>query len=158
MNTGASNPIERKKFIDTNIVSMNNVNISLKYSSRNVPLEFKMDYRKPDTFKNLEDDLSKTVLYTLNGDSGIVVDALDPINNTTLYYYDKNQNAVKEIDGGLQVQYCSIDEVKADQIIIYPSASTITAPYFNTVFKFSGEYLEFVNKEYSPSKSYWSVG
>jgi hypothetical protein len=138
---------------------MNNVNVSLKYSSRNVPLEFKMDYRKPDTFKNLEEDSSRTVLYTLDGGSGILVDALDPINNTTLYYYVKDDNAVKEIDGGLKIPYCGIDDIKSGQIITYTSVvSTITAPYFNTVFKFSGEYLEFVNKEYSPSKSYWSVG
>ena len=44
---------------------MNNVNITLKYSSRNVPLEFKMDYKRPSTFTALEQDETKALLKTI---------------------------------------------------------------------------------------------
>jgi hypothetical protein len=91
---------------------MNNVNITLKYSSRNVPLEFKMDYKKPNTYSTVESDDSKIRLKSFGGNFK-TVEAEDPINSTTLYYYNSDRNSVREVDSAFGFNYCGNIQIEA---------------------------------------------
>ena len=153
---GVTNNVTNYKFTDDKGISMNNVNITLKYSSRNVPLEFKMDYKKPNTYSSVEADDTKILLKMLGG-SQKLVSALDPINSTTLYQYVSTDNTVKEVDGSFKFNICYIGGIKSGNIV--PSfGSLCSASRFCQVFKYSGDYLDFVTKEYSAANDYWSYG
>ena len=75
-----------------------------------------------------------------------------------MYQFVKEENSLKEVDGGFKFYESFVDNVQSGNLVLNIYDWTNDASKFYQVFKYSGDYLEFVNKEYSSANSYWSVG